>query len=443
MKCSRFLFIIILFAIFLLGLFSLPAFSINIGDQTLRWSGIDFKSISSASPWGNFRKGSGLYPSQQIRFKADYSVEQEEFKAETFAEDVGLMRRRIEAAGLYDVDLTSEKSNGEHEVVFTFPEYYSVVDIERVAQLLVQPGNIEIWEHDVDADPTSTPHEFLNQYYPGYIPRLAATIDVKDIATIAVETRAVLNGSVWRVKFSDEVKAALAQAMLVAGYATQTPKPFIIAIDGSPVMVLLSIGSETDMLGRSFDILTDQTELKVMSTYLLGGVGIRTAYQIGAVTELNSAYGTEGKSVTSITIILSAILIGLFVLRRFGRRKFVAFVLALSAYVLLSISVLKLLAVTLSIGFLIGFLLMYALGVLVIFNLIRMHETAVKRALVKYRQLGSLMLFVAGLIYVSGTVYGNYQDMLGVVAMMGITLFISCLIFFPQLIAYIYYQPGE
>jgi len=443
MKFSRVLFTIILLVILLLGLFSLPNFSVNIGGQTFTWAGIDFKSISSGSPWGNFRKGSGLYPSHQIRFKADFSAEQADFKEEIFADDIALIRRRIEAAGLYDAELTSEKSNGEYEIVFTFPEYYSSVDIERVAQLFVQPGNIEIWEHDTNADPSTTPHEFLNQYYPGYIPRLASTVGVKDIANIAIETRAVLNGPVWRVKFRDEAKAGLAEGMTAAGYSTQTPKPFIIAIDGSPVMVLLSIGSETDMLGRSFDILTDQTELKVMSTYLLGGVGVRTAYQIGAVTELNSAYGNEGKSITSIMIILSAVLIGVFVWRRFGRRKFVAFTLALSAYILFSIGLLKLLAATLSIGFLIGFLLMYALGVLVVFNLIRMHETAVRRALVKYRQLGTLALFLGGLIYVSGTVYGAYEDMFGVIAIMGITLFVSCYIFFPQLLTYIYYQPEK
>jgi hypothetical protein len=105
---------------------------------------------------------------------------------------------------------------------------------------------------------------------------------------------------------------------------------------------------------------------------------------------------------------------------------------------LLAVAAFKLLAVALSIGFLIGFLTIYALGVLIIFDLLRTPESRVREALVKYRNLGGLLLFVGGLLYVANIGFGAYQDMLGSIAVAGMVLYACCFLLFTQILAFIY-----
>ncbi len=444
MKFSRVLFAIILLFIVVLGVFALPKFQISVAGHDLQWPGIDLSAIAPGSPWGNFRLGSGLYSSDQYRFRAGFTPEQTPVRDQIFNDDVTLIRRRMEAANLYDVDLTTQVNGGDYELVFTFPQYYHEIDEQRVAQLLVQPGNVSIWENNPQPAADAKPDDFLSQYYPGYVAQESTLVGVGDIASVSIETRTALNASVWHVKFADSVTTNLATAVANAGYATSsTPKPLIIAIDNSPVMVVLSLGQPLDMLARPFDIQTSVTELKVMSSYLLGSVGVRTTYQSNGTSQAGADFGTEGKSITSLAMILSAVFLAILAIRHYSRREAMAFVIGLTAYVLLAVAAFKLLAVSLSIGFFAGFLMLYALGAIVLYDLLRYQETQVRDGLIKYRNLGGLLFFVAGVMYVANLGFGAYQDILGVVSVGGLLLVIACTFLFPQIIAFIHAQDSQ
>ena len=438
MKFSRALFAIILIIIVLMGALALPEFTVNVGGKEIKWPALDFRLIDSSSPWGNYRKGSGLYSSIQYQLVAIFAADQESNKDNLFAEDIKLIRRRMEAAGLYDVELSTVKQGDVRQLLITFPRYYEAINTERISLSLVQPGAITFVENDSSVTDTTKQDQVLSQFFSGYVSKVSSLLNISSIASVTIETRTALGGDVWRVKFTDAAANNLSQAVAAAGYGSQSPKPIVINVDGSPVLMLVSIGQSQDMLARPFSSSITGTELKVISSYLLGDVGLRLQYGYQGSAQVESVYGSEGKSVTGIAYVLSAVVLALLVWRRLGTRRMIAFVVALSSYVLLGVILSKLMAVTLSIGYVAGFTAMYALGALVIWDLLRTAEPQAKDAMTKYRNLGSWLFFISGVVYVSNIGFGAYQDLLGAVALMGIVMFICCMLFFPQAYAFIY-----
>jgi len=423
-----------------LGIFILPRFSFNIADQEITWPGIDFQTFAIDSPLGNFSKGSGIYSDFVVSYSSSFTVDQDLDKNELFEGDVELLRRRLDASGLRDINIRTVKSDEEYSLDLVFPNYYQRFDPERKAALLLAAGNMQIWENDptvvtgeTDETEQAEPTTILDQLFGSYTP-VISELTVSDIETIGADTITRFGGNLLRIKFSQFARDNFNAVVARSQGNTEDFKPAILAIAGNPEFVLFQSPDDLTLFAQPISAAYDISDLRIVATYLLGGVGIRLHHISNGMTEVAPLYALEGRTFLAVTLILAGLSILVWSIMKFKFKGMIDFALGLVFYSLVGLSLMKLFAMPISVGMLLGLLLMVVWGAVVLQGQMEGDKALLANGMKKNRN-GAVVLFtISGLVFLFGYSFGILGDAISSVLFMSIALMIATIFGFKHVI---------
>jgi hypothetical protein len=226
----------------------------------------------------------------------------------------------------------------------------------------------------------------------------------------------------WNIKFATEYQDVLANALSTD---STTQQGLAIALDGNAEFYLQAL----DDSGLSFFGIPTQAsrtlvDLRVLATYLLGQSDIKLSYVSPQLQQLQPVYGLEGKSYVAIAFILSAAIIGLWLAGSLTKKALGAFALSAAFYLFLATSLLKIAAVALSSGMILGFIAMYVIGISLILYVLQ-EEKKQEGLLNLVQTITGLIFLVTGVLYLVAISFGIYQEILGILAMMAVALYLT------------------
>lgn len=430
MNTSKLFFVASLILLGFLTLFAVPKFTFTIAGNKLSWPGLEFSDLGISTRLGTFNQGKGLYPGLDVELSPELSADPGIDNVEKLNNDLALARARMDAAGLYDVQIYAKSKGTELFAVFHFPAYYQQTQAELLARLVMAPGVIKFTEHDANGDKTASSNTLegiiLQQLVQDYIPGPSA-ISASDISSIEIETRVNLGGNVLRIKFADTIGTRLRDALDRVKNDTNSTKPIVIDVDGLPRFALVDLGVSNEVIAAPIYDLYTSSELLLVSTYPPIAPSTFLSYGDPVTTVLPNAYAPEGHAFLSWTFICVGALTLVWLSRSYSRRKLLAYALSLSMFIMLSIFILKTTSVALSSGFIVGFMGMHMLGVLLLHAYFTsLDQTQSRRHM---RDVAIFIFLASSLVYMSNLVFGEYQNMLGVLSIMSAALVVVMVVF--------------
>lgn len=421
--------------VFLL-LFILPNFSFNIGDQKLMWTGLDLSVLGINSSLANFHLGTDLYPQKQVAILAAYPNQDVVNQRVVFSSDAQLINQRLDAAGIKDVRVITQITDGSYSIVLEFPSTYSDASARSIASIVATKGIVEFWSHNLtgEENPATTPinSAFLAQIAPDYKPMIAS-ISVSDLSGVAVESRSNLNlggqlgsGTVWRLRFRDEAADRVNQTIFLAGNET----PALLAVDGEPMFIVQGIAGSNEALGVPI-LLNDGLELRLMSTFLTVAGTVNGTFQPGDVATRPAVYGPEGKTVVAVSVLAMVLIVALAFVSKFKFRASMAPIWAFGFTLLLGVGLLKLGAATLSVVLILSTMIWVLITKYIVADVYTSENQEEK--LKQYRNM-SLWVFVVLLVLAnSGYLFNVLQEFVLVNAMFAFSVLV-CSVFFYKFI---------
>jgi hypothetical protein len=425
MKVSRIFFGLGIIVLIFLAAFAVPKFNFTIYGQTILWPGLEFKDLGINTHLGTFNHGKDLYPSHEVVATPELSTDPSADNAKFLNNDVNLVRLRMDLAGLYDVDLFTRYVNGAPSLVFHFPEYYTDQTAQNLAQLLLAPAQIKFVEHDPagDASASSSTLEgaLINQLIQGYIEK-TSELNASDIQSITLESRVSLGGQVLRIKFTDAAATRLRAALdRVSAQGSNSPKPLIMVIDGQPQFYFIDLGQNNEVIAAPMYDLFTSSQLQIVSTFPPILPPLQLAYNTPTSSVIPNVYAPEGHAFLAWTFVITTILTLIWMLRNYSKRRLFVFALNFAAFILVSVFILKLATVAISTGLIIGFILMYIVGVITIHTVVT-SVNDFKAVRLRQRDVAIFLFLVSALLYMSNLIFGEFQNLLGGVSLMSAVL---------------------
>jgi hypothetical protein len=414
MKYSRKLVILSLFLTLLLAVISLPSFSIKIGEQEVTIPSIDLGLLVEGSNVGNFIKGDGIYNSKRMTYQTDT----------LYTQDLQVIKERLQTSGLTDISMSYYLQDGKTIIAFEFPNYYTDNYIQVITSLLVSRGNISFLQVDLEASSEAEEDAVL-----GYVPKdsgltksdiLSVRVDRRNLTYSSTNTTQSFPGLDIVFKESDRLTKAFSDS----GYSVGSdPDPMAISIDGSTELILQSLGDGKSVFAVPLYSL-DTAVLRLMSGYLRESVGVNSIFSTGEISEIPASYATSGRTVLAAMFIITTIMLLLFLLFKEGKKITAAFAVALSFYIFLSVTLLKIGMAALSIGSMVAFMLMLIIVAITLIQLLKA-STAQKETLKMSREIFTFIFLLTSLLYILNVTYGIFTEIVLVISMMSIAYLAS------------------
>ncbi len=425
MRISRILFGMGIVVLVLLALFAIPKFNFSIGDRQLTWPGLELKDLGLNTKLGTFNQGKDLYPGFGLKITPQLSADPQADNNKLLNSDLAIVRQRMDFAGLYDVDLFSQSINGSPELSLHFPQYYGQTVAESLANLLVAPGQISFVEHDSSGDPKASPTTFsgamIAQLIQGYIEK-PSELAASDIQSMGIESRVNLGGVVIRMKVNDDASAKLRIALDRVKNETNSTKPIIMIVDQQPRFALVDLSLNNEVLAAPINDIYLPEQLNVVTAYPPIYLSLLLAYDDPITNEIPATYAPEGHAFLAWMFVAIGAFTLIWLMRTYAQPKLIIYSLNLAAFVLVSVDVLKIATVAISTGMLIGFLIMYLIAVVSLHTLLTNSEADFKTSRLQQRDIAAFIFLVSALLYMSNIIYGEFQNLLGVVALMSAVL---------------------
>ncbi len=390
-------------SIFVLLAFALPEFTVNIKDKNYRYPSIGFSKIGIPKDFGSFKPSNGIFSSTIIRGIIDFGDASQDLNKDEEAESIlKQIKNRALAAGLYDLEINLEESSKTtYYLSITFPNYYT--NKNSIASWLVTKGEIIFITDESfqisDADITNVE---LSYNYP-------------------FDTT---NGKIYtfnenlRLKLSKDLKPEFDSFIL-----SSSAQSFIMTVDGSLTYQLVPQTKEETPTLRGF-LSTENIDLETLiiamnltksyfeeNTPLSWNVQIEESLTENVVPEFNP----DGARTIAITFIISTILLGLYIMYKYGVRNALWFLLVLTLEITFLIVLLKFFSATLSIGTIIGFIISYLLFTGLNIEIITTDFKEITN-LKKSTRLDSILLIIIVILLLMWTdLPGIIKDVFGVV----------------------------
>ncbi len=406
MKFINLRFFLILLFIFILGLLALPQFQLKIGDSIFTYPNIDFSLIESKSKLGNFQRSFGIYPSKE--FSADVVLDASKSDADKqkeFENILDIINKRLAYASLYDLKVRGEFTSGKYSIKLTFPDYYTEAD--KLAKYILGKGEISFIDY-VNQSPLN-----LKDY------------DIEGSINSAYDERNLIN--VLEFKFKEDKTTDIVLA------TSNEQKVFIMVVDSASFAV--GRNDTIPNLVKAFP-LVDITERKNIAIYLNIVKTYFASQPISSDITLTStpknipgSYSAENLRFTSFMFFVSGVallLASIFVFKK----NFIKFGLMLSSFVLLTVVFLKLQSAALSISTVIGFIFIYIVGSIIVWQLMKTEEDNINNELLKFRDLMLLSVIVLLIVWKLNITIGSIADFVGTVLLGSFAMLISILLVF-------------
>ncbi len=400
--------------LFLLGLFLLPRLQFNLGDTQFIWKGIDFELGGVQSPLANFSKGNDVYPQLVVLMTTDSPPDL------VFSES-NKLEKRLQAIGLGEVRMKFIETKAELQLSLAFPEYYTQADAEVLASILTARGVVDFWKDAgsaAEADPELESF-ILSQIAPEY-KQQSAGLTRDHISGVSLETRSNLqsgDGSTFQATVL-RLKLTAAGSDIATGiFADATAAgagPILMVVDGEPIAVGQPSTANDEMLivpifGGS------QAEVRALAAYIMQPA-LDTTWRTNGTTVEEANYAPGGPVVLAAALTLGFILLMIMGYVRYRGLLGREWLINISTYFLLGMSVLKLSAAGISLGLVLGIMLMLIIGVICLDYLLQSSKADFKLRLMRIRNY-AVTGFIAGWIfYMSGQLFDIYLELVAVFA---------------------------
>ncbi len=396
------------------------------------WKGLDLSLFGVESSLTNFKKGSEIYPGISYEYKAGA------LNSEVFDADINLIRRRMDVAGITDVNLVADIQQDSAIIRFEFPANYEKQQARVLSSLFVGTGELRFFENRLDVEQEEeTDNVFYQQLLPGFNPT-DAQIYTADIENINVVSRTEYFLPVWQLSFKqssmEKVRATLNRYGIdpdvAANSATQqaTNIPiYSIEIDGLPQYVVTYV-SGNEFSAIPLGLLTSLGEVRATASYVISSTLVTSNFQYegdGEPLVVANMYAKEGRAQLAWLVILGAIFGIYAVNRKYGNRGVVAALIAVGFPILLGVSILKLVAEPISIGLLLGVITSLAIVVVFVDMGLRADKSEVDRVRSNLMEISGFIFLTSGLLYLSNAGFADYRDIVSVIAIMGVAILIS------------------
>lgn len=402
MTLRKFLFAIQIILITIAGLFILPDFSFQLGDQTVRWVGLDHDLWGDSFIRGDFTRGAGIYPS--TRYVYDITTDA---NPQAVAD---IVERRMQVAGIDDWKLALEQGDGFARLSFNVPANSDLTVVEAALNLLLSRGEISFLESAAADNTTVASDDLLSSIFGDYKP-IDSTFTIADITGISIETRHQFGGSVWKLNLTP----AGVQKILIAE-STQE-KPMVVVIDNIPQFYLLDVrnsaANDPVLIGVPLGFSGSTLETRILASYITDRYDLADNYSGLEPNVVPASYALGGRVLLAISM-LALVLGSAFVITRglsMSQRVELGWSFLWAAVV--GVAMLKAGQMSISTGTIIGVGLMLVI-----------QGFSLRRVVMQYKELGNWRLLFLWLFVISAialrmdAVWGEAESMLGVVSLL-------------------------
>ncbi len=432
MKIITTKFIISLLFIVALGLFSIPQFTLSVGDKELEYPELTAKIIGVGSTSvGTLRRGSGIFSEQRFQSKVNFANNNlsTEEKRNKLQHITTIVSNRAKLSGLYDIDI-SQLNNDELSLIsFDIPSHYTKPS--NIVGLLTKQGSIKF---EAYGEQTSTP------------------IDLKDSDVVgSIQTEYDTRyGNYLSFNFDGSKKDILNSAFGVGGQGGV----ITMLVDDVPSFYLIpttqnnnseAIVTKVKAL-PSLEIFPDDKEqplsLKIIASFFYNDP-LDDSLDLESLEPeiLLPDYAPSGGSMIAIMFILSAVFCAFYILYKNKLKAGIFFGLLLSSYILLVISILKIFGAIVSMGSVTGFLVTYCIMVVLIDQLLKVQFDEFKSQLKKYSYYSIFVLILSIFMYRFSAVSGNIADFIGTILVFGLSSLLLCNTMFKFIIDFYHLNP--
>lgn len=404
--------IVILFAI-ILGILALPQFHFTIGDKEFRFPDVSLSLIDSNSKLGNFKKSVGLYPSKEVKASIDFGTTpfNSDEKSVILNQYIDIINQRIAYSGLTDLKARGETNNSDYSIIITYPDYYT--DKVTFTKWLTAQGKIS----------------FLNENGDSLNPLDIYDYDI-DVSIGIDYLEKVGNHLVFKIK-ADKT-TTLANAL-----GSSSNSAIVMGIDDSPAYIVVAHSTLSGYV-RAIANTTDANKnayLYITRTYFLTDKPLEYKMNV-ASEEINvpSTYATDGGSILGIAFVLSAVALLIGAVSRYKFKGAVTFGLMLTSYISLIIVLLKLLSAPLSIATVFGFIIAYIIGVIVIWNILKLNPEESRSQFNKHLLFSGILLITTIAVYKLMPNLYIFNDLIGVLVIASLSLGLMVFFNFKELL---------
>lgn len=327
---------------------AIPNFSFTLGDRTFNINYADRLAEKVGSTLGNFERSSGTFESREVRANLTFSENDlSDQEKRTILEDYHkIINNRAKTANLYDVSITSKiyPDSGAYSLVFTYPEYYS--DPIKYTSWLTSKGEFSF----ITADAENPVPLSLTGY------DITGSINLDYLDTV---------GSHIVFRFKNEQIPLLQQA-----FQSTQGSYFLMNIDSIPQYFILQydqfINTNEDLVRAlptqavSISNTKERNDfLNITRTYFLNNSLENSFTVLQDSNVIKPIFKNSSTLFTAEMFIIGAMLLGIFLYIKFRRFGIVKYTLIQLSFVLTFVAALKILSSTLSISFIVGFVLIY------------------------------------------------------------------------------------
>jgi hypothetical protein len=346
------LFVLLIAVLFILAL---PQFSIKIGDSEIKFPRIDLSLADASSNVGNFRRGYGLYPTNEVKAQVDLSTF--ENKETKFEEVVTKVQNRAGYAGLFDVEISKVIQDDNYYITFEYPEYYSEVDY--LTEWLTKRGEIKFNIDSVDST-ILIDSDILGEigvlYDQTYKHHIRFSVNANKLLELTSALQSAQTG--LTITLDGEQVFQVGQP-----YQADIDNNYLRAIPSDATVALSSFRSTYLQIFKSYFAEPTAMDVSITST--------------GEVSSVSAEYPLTGSIKLSALIVAIGFLIMIIAAAiLLSQEKRLAFILSFGGFIVISFTLLKYLpVVTLSIWTLITFLFLSALVFIGMIRLLDSTET--------------------------------------------------------------------
>lgn len=432
MKIITIKFIISILLIIGFGLFSIPKFSVKVGEKEFEYPELTTEIIGVGSTSvGTLRRGPGIFSEKRFETKVNFSNVNlsEDEKRDKLSSITNVVATRAKLAGLYDINISELNNKNDSLIVFDLPEHYSKPS--NLISLLTLQGNIKFESYGQEA---STPINLSDTDVVGNIQPEYDTRYGNYLSFNFDENKTDVLNSAFGVGGEGGVITMLVDDVpsfyLIPTTQSSSSEPIVTKVKALPSLEVFP------------DDKSQAQSLKIVASYFYNTpLEDNISFSTTEPKTLLPHYAPNGGSLIGIMFLISAIFCALYILYRNKIRSGIFFGILLSAYVLLSISILKVFGAIVSFGTVVGFLITYCLALVMIDTLLKASFEDYKTLLRKYSGYGFFISLLSVFTYRFTNFSGTVSDFTGMILVFSITGIVLFNTLFKYIIEFYHLNP--
>jgi hypothetical protein len=427
--------ILIAFSILVLLALALPEFSFKFQNRIFTYPSIGFSKINIPEDFPSLTKGYGIFPSEKYKVEISMNEDTEDTSAE-FTNILNRVKSRALYANLHDIKIEGVKNNESYFIELTIPEHYDNKD--GYAEWLTAPAKMEVLD-------ISGGNQLGIDIYDFTLIRRSLNLAVyRETSSTNLASSGEASTSLQRIGTINsgnliiDVKESKALSLYVLPTFSesvqntsedQLSSNYIMSIDGgidfylyidennSKQIRALPVSSNTEISSRALN-----NYLKIVQAYFQEIDSLKFSAEVQSESiSVAPEFNNDGGRFIALTFVIIFILLGAFAFRLLGFKKTVIYGLNNMFVLLISLISLKFVFADISIGFILGYAISLVISNLVILS----YLSKDKNSIAKYRQVIFIITFILLAINFSGIYLGIYIDVLEVLLSNAIGLIIA------------------